>query len=187
MGLLTDAPSHIALKAEAASLQATHLRELLQAEDRPLQASFNGVVLDFSRQKVTTSTLELLQALYEEQGVSTSMAAAQAGGMQNPTEKRSVLHTALRASREQHIQDKDGHDVVPDVYAVLDRIKTFSEEIRSGARAGATGKPLTNVVVIGIGGSYLVRNTLPAAAKAAQSARSTACHAKLYAVGRSQF
>ena len=158
MGLLTDAPSHGALAAEAATLQSTHLRELLQAHDRPLQARFGEVVLDFSRQKVTTSTLELLEALYEEQGVASSMAAAQAGAMQSPTEERSVLHTALRASRDQRIEDKDGHDVVPDVYEVLDRIKTFSEEIRSGSRLGATGKPLTNVVVIGIGGSYLVRN-----------------------------
>ena len=156
MGLLTSAQTHQALLKEAAALERTHLRELLQADDRPLQAHFNGVVLDFSRQKVTSSTLQLLEALYEEQGVAASMAAAQAGAMQNPTEERSVLHTALRASRAQRIEDKDGHDVVPDVYAVLDRIKKFSEEIRNGQRRGATGKLLTNVVVIGIGGSYLV-------------------------------
>ena len=156
MGLLTAAPAHQALLKEAAALERTHLRELLQADDRPLQAHFNGVVLDFSRQKVRSSTLQLLEALYEEQGVATSMAAAQAGAMQNPTEERSVLHTALRASRSQRIEDKDGHDVVPDVYAVLDRIKAFSEEVRNGSRRGATGKLLRNVVVIGIGGSYLV-------------------------------
>lgn len=155
MGLLSDAPSHAALLEEAAGLGSTHLRQLLQTEDRPLHASFGGVVLDYSRQKITPDTLAKLEALYAEQGVASSMAAAQAGAMQNPTEERSVLHTALRASREQVIEDKDGHDVVPDVYAVLDRIKSFSEEIRSGARLGATGKPLTNVVVIGIGGSYL--------------------------------
>ena len=155
MGLLTDAPSHASLLAEADSLSGIHLRDLLQAPDRPLTASFGGVVLDYSRQKVTPATLQLLEKLYDEQGVAASMAASQIGAMNNPTEERSVLHTALRASRDQKIQDKDGHDVVPDVYAVLDRIKSFSEEIRGGVRLGSTGKVLTNVVVIGIGGSYL--------------------------------
>ena len=179
MGLLTDAPSHAALATEASALGGTHLRELLQGDDRPLTAEFAGVVLDYSRQKLTAETLALLEQLYAEQGVAASMAANQAGAMQNPTEERSVLHTALRASRSQTIPDKDGHDVVPDVYAVLDRIKSFSEEVRGGARLGSTGKPLTNTVVIGIGGSYLgpefvceaLRYHAPSAAASHQAGR----------------
>ena len=77
MGLLSDAPSHAALLEEAAGLGSTHLRQLLQTEDRPLHASFGGVVLDYSRQKITPDTLAKLEALFAEQGVaSVSMAAA---------------------------------------------------------------------------------------------------------------
>src|SRR5205814_3504058 len=72
----------------------------------------------------------------------------------NTTEDRAVLHIALRAPRDAHIL-VDGHDVVPDVHAVLDRMATFTERVRSGKWTGHTGKPIRNVVNIGIGGSDL--------------------------------
>ena len=143
MGLLTDAPSHAALAAEAGALGGTHLRELLQGDDRPLTAEFAGVVLDYSRQKLTAETLALLEQLYAEQGVAASMAANQAGAMQNPTEERSVLHTALRASRSQTIPDKDGHDVVPEF--VCEALRYHAPSAAASHQAGRTLRFLANV------------------------------------------
>ena len=156
-GLLTDAPSHAALLAHASELQGVHLRDLLAADGRgSLVASLgHELTLDYSRQKVSAVVLDDLEKLYHERGVPASMAANQAGAEQNQSEGRSVLHTALRAARCDKILDMDGTDVVPEVYGVLDRIASFSAAVRSGEWSGATGEPLTNTVVIGIGGSYL--------------------------------
>jgi hypothetical protein len=159
MGLLTDAAAHEQLQFEAAGLEALHLSTLLADDARSAActaSAFGGdVVLDYSRQKLSLGTLELLEQLYNQRGVGESLRACQAGGMQNLSEQRSVLHTALRAARSEEICDKDGVNVVPAVYGVLDRIASFSAAVRSGEWCGATGAPLTNVVVIGIGGSYL--------------------------------
>jgi glucose-6-phosphate isomerase len=113
-----------------------------------------GLYLDMCRQRMTPTTLRLLLALAERARLKDKIAAMFNGEHINSTEDRAVLHTALRAPREDKIV-VDGRDVVPDVWAVLDRIKDFSERVRKGEWKGETGKPLTSVVAIGIGGSYL--------------------------------
>lgn len=117
-------------------------------------ASHPGMTLDYSRQKATKKTLFYLQELAKAADVKGKVAAMMAGTKINPTEGRSVLHVALRASRDAVIES-GGANVVPDVHAVLDKVKAFSHRVRSGEWVGATGKALTDVVSIGIGGSYL--------------------------------
>lgn len=155
-GLLSSAAAFPALKAHAEEIKAQHLRELMADEARcaSLVAEHNGITMDFSRQKVTPDTMGLLTTLFEQQGVANKLAAVQGGEVMNPTEGRSVLHTALRCSPDQTIL-AGGKNVVPDVHEVLGRIQVFSERVRSGEWKGATGKSISSFVIIGIGGSYL--------------------------------
>lgn len=113
-----------------------------------------GLFLDYSKNRVKHSTMELLFALARERGVEAQRDAMFAGGKINSTEGRAVLHTALRAPREQTLQ-VDGQDIGHDVHAVLDRIENFSERVRSGQWLGRTGQAITDIVNIGIGGSDL--------------------------------
>lgn len=156
VGLLSTAPVYAALLANAEKIKRTHLREMMgdAARCSSMVVEHAGVVLDYSRQKLSTETQVLMQTLFEEQGVATKIAGMQSGEVLNKTEGRSVLHTALRAAASTKVV-VGGKDVVPEVHAVLSRIKDFSERVRSGEWKGATGKPLTSSVVIGIGGSYL--------------------------------
>ena len=112
------------------------------------------LLLDLSRQRQTPRTQELLLKLAEKANLKSKIHAMFAGEHINSTEDRAVLHVATRAPRGAKIV-ADGKDVVPDVWEVLDKIKAFSEKVRSGEWKGATGKPLTSVVAIGIGGSFL--------------------------------
>lgn len=109
---------------------------------------------DLSRQRMTTRTVDLLLNLAQAANVRGKIDAMFGGDHINMTEDRAVLHVATRARREQVI-NCDGKNVVPDVWSVLDKIKTFSEKVRNGEWLGSTGKKLTDVVAIGIGGSYL--------------------------------
>jgi glucose-6-phosphate isomerase len=136
----------------------SHLRDLLQDDSRAeaFAREHAGLYLDLSRQRATPETLRLLLALAEAAGLPRKIAAMAAGERINGTEGRAVLHMALRAPRAAHVVDAGtSEDVVPGVWAVLDKIAAFSESVRLGARLGATGKPLTDVVAIGIGGSAL--------------------------------
>ena len=139
-----------------------------------LCAEHNGVYLDYSRQRVTQATMGKLLALAEATHLRPKMDAMFRGEHINSTEDRAVLHTALRAPASAHVV-VDGKDVIPDVHAVLDKIAAFSDKVRSGAWLGATGKPLTDVVCIGIGGSFLgplfVHTALRTNPEAAASAR----------------
>lgn len=112
------------------------------------------IYLDYSRQNATLETMELLLRLAEGADLKTKIAAMFGGEHINSTEDRAVLHVALRAARDTVIKDL-GNNVVPAVWDVLDKIKAFSDRVRFGELKGATGKALTNVVAIGIGGSYL--------------------------------
>ncbi len=174
--MISDTPAWKALAEHARSIPGTHLRELLQDEARcaALRWEVDGVLLDASRQNATRQTLDLLVDLAREASLGRKIKAMANGERINGTENRAVLHMALRAPRRKSIL-VDGHDVVPDVHAVLERIKIFSKEIRGGKRKGVTGKKLTNVVSIGIGGSYLgpefvyeAMRTDPGCAKAAK-------------------
>ncbi|KAL6779793.1 PGI1B [Auxenochlorella protothecoides x Auxenochlorella symbiontica] len=149
-------PEWLALREHTKEVDSLHLRDLLMDEERAEHFSreHNGIYMDFSRQTMTETTLRLLLNLAERAGLKGKIADMFAGKHINHTEDRAVLHTALRASRDEQVFT-DGKDVVPDVHAVLDRIKDFSERVRSGEWRGATGKKLKDVVAIGIGGSYL--------------------------------
>ena len=113
-----------------------------------------GIYFDYSKHRVTSETMDLLFRLAKERGLETKRAAMFSGEKINVTENRSVLHTALRAPKEAVIL-VDGHDVVPDVHAVLGKMADFSRKVRNGEWLGHTGKPVKNIVNIGIGGSDL--------------------------------
>jgi len=145
------------LKEEAKHIKAdTHLRDLLKDSTRneALVAQHDGILLDYSRQNVTQHTMELLFNLATTAGVEEKRAAMGTGAHINSTEDRAVMHLALRAPRDKQFF-VDGQDVVPEVHAVLDHIEDFSNKVRTKEWLGATGKPLTTVISIGIGGSYL--------------------------------
>ena len=113
-----------------------------------------GLFLDYSKNRVTRQSLDLLVKLADEARLSSAIQDMFAGEKINKTESRAVLHTALRAPKSSHIE-LDGVDVVPQVHAALDKMGGFAEAIRSGLWQGFTGKPIRNVINIGIGGSDL--------------------------------
>jgi glucose-6-phosphate isomerase len=157
MTALTDTPSWQALLAHHAQIKNLHLRDMF-AEDPGRAERFSvegaGLFLDYSKNRIIDETLGLLLQLAEERGVMKRRDAMYAGETINTTERRAVLHVALRAPRGAHIE-VDGTDVVPDVHKVLDAMAVFATGLRSGAHVGHTGKRIRNVVNIGIGGSYL--------------------------------
>ena len=154
---LRDLPAWKALESHYAEIEKLHLRELF-AQDPERGASFKvqalGLYLDYSKNRITHETLDLLFQLAEQSGLRDRIDAMFRGNKINITEGRAVLHTALRAPADQTIL-VDGVNVVPEVHAVLDRMSAFSKQIRSGAWKGYTGKRIRNVVNIGIGGSDL--------------------------------
>ena len=117
-------------------------------------AADGDLLVDWSKCAVNSTTMDLLERLALAANVPARRDAMFAGKKINITEDRAVLHTALRTPRGQKLI-LDGHDVIPDVHAVLDAMEAFSEAIRSGAAPGATGKKITDIVNIGIGGSDL--------------------------------
>jgi glucose-6-phosphate isomerase len=154
---LTDRPAWKALQGHYEKVRTTHLRTLF-AEDpgrgERFTAEAAGLYFDYSKHRITAETISLLLALAEESGLRAHIDAMFRGDKINSTENRAVLHVALRAPRNRSIL-VDGHDVVPDVHAVLDRMAAFSDRVRSGQWLGFTGKPIRNVINIGIGGSDL--------------------------------
>ncbi len=154
---LSERPAWKALQAHAEPLRRTHLRELFDtdpARGTRLTAEAVGIFLDYSKNRVTDQTLGLLRELAEQSLLRERIDAMFAGEKINVTEDRAVLHVALRAPRGQRIE-LDGHDVVPDVHDVLDRMGEFADRVRSGEWTGHTGKPIRTVVNVGIGGSDL--------------------------------
>ncbi|MGA2459250.1 MAG: glucose-6-phosphate isomerase [Terriglobales bacterium] len=134
-----------------------HLRQLF-AEDPErgtrMTAEALGLYLDYSKNRITGETLQLLVRLAEESDLKERIDAMFRGDKINRTEKRAVLHTALRAPRNASIV-VDGENVVPKVHAVLDRMAGFANRVRSGEWKGHTGKRIRNVINVGIGGSDL--------------------------------
>jgi glucose-6-phosphate isomerase len=155
-GSIADTEAWKNLTKHIPDIEEKHLRYLMKDEERCLRLSLehNGLYSDFSRQRVTQETLDLLFKLAEEAKLKEKIGAMFNGESINRTEMRSVLHTATRANRDQKLM-VDGKNVVKDVWDVLDKIKDFSDKVRNGEWLGATGKPLTNVVAVGIGGSFL--------------------------------
>ena len=139
------------------ALRGTTLKQLFDADAQRgtrLTAEGAGLYLDYSKNLATDETLRLLQRLAKARGVFARRDAMFRGDRINETEKRAVLHVALRAPRGERIL-VDGKDVVPEVHEVLDRMAAFSDKVRSGAWRGHTGKAIRNVISIGIGGSDL--------------------------------
>jgi len=146
-----------ALERHYGEIHGRHLRDLF-AEDptrgERLAAEGPGLYLDYSKNRVTDETLGLLLQLAEESGLAERTAAMFRGDRINVSENRSVLHVALRMPKGTSLV-VDGVDVVREVHEVLDRMASFSDRIRSGEWKGHTGKPIANIVNIGIGGSDL--------------------------------
>ncbi len=154
---LSQLPAWQALKAHHAKIETLHLRALFaddpaRGERMTLDAA--GIHFDFSKNRITGETLKLLVRLAEESGLRARIDAMFQGEKINVTEKRAVLHVALRAPKGQTIV-VDGGDVVPQVHAVLDKMSDFTNRVRGGAWKGHTGKRIRNVINIGIGGSDL--------------------------------
>ncbi|MGI8947698.1 MAG: glucose-6-phosphate isomerase [Ornithinimicrobium sp.] len=154
---LTDLPEWHALTEHHERVKGVHLRDLF-AEDpgrgERMTAEVGELFLDYSKHRVTDETLRLLVELAAARGLRERTEAMFTGEHINTTEDRAVLHTALRAAPDATIE-VDGDNVVPDVREVLDRMRTFADQVRSGEWTGHTGQPITTVVNIGIGGSDL--------------------------------
>jgi glucose-6-phosphate isomerase len=154
---LAESPTWKALAAHFQKIERLHLRELFGADagrGERLAIEAAGIYLDYSKNRVTDETMNLLLQLAEQSGLRARIDAMFSGKKINASEKRAVLHVALRAVKKQSIL-VDGENVVPQVHAVLDRMSDFSNRVRDGAWRGHTGKRIRNVINIGIGGSDL--------------------------------
>jgi glucose-6-phosphate isomerase len=154
---LTQRAAWQALVTHHQKVRELHLRKLFADDPKRgerLTAEAVGIYLDYSKHRVTDETLKLLVRLAEESGLRARIDAMFRGDKINVTENRAVLHVALRAPRGATIV-VDGENVVPAVHAVLDKMAGFCNRVRSGEWKGHTGKPIRNVVNIGIGGSDL--------------------------------
>ena len=157
MPKLSKSSSWAALKEHQKTIANTHMRDLFNADPRRFEKFsiiFNDILFDYSKHRVTEETLTLLLQLAKEMGVSEWTEKMFSGSPINFTENRSVLHIALRNRSNRPIL-VEGHDVMPGVNAVLARMRKFSDAVRCGEWKGFSGKTITDVVNIGIGGSDL--------------------------------
>jgi glucose-6-phosphate isomerase len=154
---LTKRPAWKALEANFKTVRELHLRNLFSDDPKRgerMIVEALGLYLDYSKNRITDETVKLLLQLAEESGLRARIDAMFQGEKINITEKRAVLHVALRAPKGASIV-VDGENVVPQVHAVLDKMADFSNRVRSGAWRGHTDKRIRNIVNIGIGGSDL--------------------------------
>jgi glucose-6-phosphate isomerase len=154
---LRTRPAWASLKKHYQKMRRVHLRQLFdkdreRGERMAVEAA--GIYFDYSKNRITDETLGLLLQLAEESGLRDRIDAMFRGDKINVSEKRAVLHVALRAPRGASILH-DGQNVVPEVHAVLDKMAAFADRLRGGAWTGHTGKRIRNVINIGIGGSDL--------------------------------
>ena len=153
----TETSAWKALAEHKKAAETFSMREMFAADpDRftKFSIAWDGILFDYSKNLITEETVEKLVALANQCGLAEKIEAMFTGRKINVTENRAVLHIALRNRGNTPIE-VDGEDVMPKVNAVLDKMKSFSDEVRSGARTGWTGKRITDVVNIGIGGSDL--------------------------------
>ena len=157
MSNLTQSPAWRNLAAHKKELESTTMRELFARDPerfKKFSIEYEGALFDYSKNRATEKTIDLLVALAEQAQIRERAAAMFSGEKINLTEGRAVLHIALRNRCNKPIY-VDGVDVMPGVNRVLAKMKTFSERVRSGEHRGYTGKAITDVVNIGIGGSDL--------------------------------
>ncbi len=146
-----------ALKKHADELRGRHLRELFESDPgrgKQFRLEAEGIYLDYAKNRITGETMKLLLELARQSGLRERIDAMFTGEKINITEQRAVLHVALRAPKDATI-NVDGQNVVPEVHAVLDRMSAFADRVRNGEWKGHTGKPIKNVINVGIGGSDL--------------------------------
>ncbi|MFC9624124.1 glucose-6-phosphate isomerase [Streptomyces sp. NPDC056930] len=154
---LRERPAWKALAGHHSEIAGRHLRELFAADPgrgERMAAEATGLYLDYSKNRITDETLRLLLQLAEESGLREHIDQMFAGDRINVSEHRPVLHVALRMPEESSLV-VGGVDVVAQVHEVLDRMAAFADQVRSGAWKGATGKPIRNIINVGIGGSDL--------------------------------
>jgi len=154
---ISETPEWHALEAHGVEMREVHLRDLFASDPgraRDLSVDGAELHLDYSKNRLTSTTIELLVAVAERAGLAERIESMWSGEHINVTEDRPVLHIALRAPRGTSITT-GGVDVVPEVHEVLDRMSSFARRVRSGEWTGHTGKRITTVVNIGIGGSDL--------------------------------
>lgn len=157
MTTLTSQPQWHRLSELAASVKDAHMRDWFTQDPsraQTMQAEACGIFLDYSKNRVTDEVMTSLFELAEAQGLSAQRDAMFGGQNINSTENRAVLHTALRNFSGEPVL-VDGKDVMPEVQATLDKIQKFTETVHAGSHLGYTGKPVKQVVAIGIGGSFL--------------------------------
>ncbi|MDR6287522.1 glucose-6-phosphate isomerase [Inquilinus ginsengisoli] len=157
MSDLTRSPAWTALDAHRKAMDGVHMRDLFAADPKRFDSfslRLGDLLLDYSKNRVTAETLGLLFDLARQQGVETWRDRMFAGEPINGTEHRAVLHTALRADLAGSIE-VDGQNVLPEVAASLKHMREFSDAVRDGSWTGHTGKPITDIINIGIGGSDL--------------------------------
>lgn len=153
----TDLPAWKSLEAHYSQVHSFHLRQMFADDPKRgerLTLETAGLYLDYSKNRITDETVKLLVQLADQAGLRDRIHAMFSGERINITEDRAVLHIALRAPANTSIT-VDGHNVVPDVQAVLDKMSEFCNRVRNGEWSGDTGKRIHNVVNIGIGGSDL--------------------------------
>ncbi|MGR9013367.1 MAG: glucose-6-phosphate isomerase [Gammaproteobacteria bacterium] len=157
MSFLTSSTAWIALKTHHAETKNIVLRDSFNADNNrhaKFSLHFNDILFDYSKNRITDQTLPLLIDLAKHAGLDEKIKAMFSGAEINKTEHRSVLHTALRNRSNQPVY-VDGQDVMPQINSVLAQMRTFSNCVRSGEWRGYTGKAITDIVNIGIGGSDL--------------------------------
>lgn len=145
------------LQAHYNEIQKASMTAMFQADSsrtEKFHLKWNDFLVDYSKNRITQETIDLLLELANETGLKDAISEYFGGAIINQTEGRAVLHTALRA-KESAVINVDGINVMPEVYAVKNKVKSFTSEVTSGQRTGYTGKPFTDIVNIGIGGSDL--------------------------------
>jgi len=176
--LVSHTESWKRLQQHVKEIQGTHLRDLLLDDDRnaSLCIEYSGIFLDYSHQRVTMKTMDLLFDLAASRDLYGKIRGMFRGDILNTSENRPVLHMALRAPRDYSMGSPD---VVPQVHRVLDQILRFSDSVRGDLLVGATGRPLRDIVCIGIGGSYLGAEFVVEALKTDPTARSASSGRRL--------
>ena len=157
MSNLTRSPAWQSLKAHHATIEPLHMRQMFKddpARFDKFSLKLGDLLFDYSKNRITEKTVRLLVALAEQAGLPAAIERMFGGEKINFTEQRAVLHTALR-NRSLHPVHVDGKDIMPDVRHVLGLMRRFSDAVHSGEHKGHTGKPITDIVNIGIGGSDL--------------------------------
>ena len=157
MSKLIESPAWQALQAHYAVIKSLHMRQMFQddpARFDKFSLQLGSLFFDYSKNRINAETIKLLVALAEQAQLRARIASMFAGEKVNITEQRAALHTALRNRSGQPVY-VDGKNVMPDVQRVLEQMRRFSDAVRSGKHLGHTGKQITDIVNIGIGGSDL--------------------------------